>query len=268
MLEGKAERPRGPIGSRAVSGRASVDIDHKRTYSPVRIRARRVPTCAKFALGVVLFGLIAAPAQAADFATDFAQPSRAVQPKFRWWWPNALVDNAEIANEVDQMADAGFGGAEIADVHHPSTSTGLDPAGHGWGTQVGSLTRCRPRFERAKGARDDDPPAAPARTGPPRSRASRPTATAAIKELAYGSPGLSPGTTFSGPAPAAGASRPPAACHAAASSSTSRPPRSRPRATPPTHGLHARRARRCRPTSRSRRRHRQLDRARQTATGS
>ena len=77
----------------------------------------------------------AAPARAAErsFAEQFASPSRDVQPKFRWWWPNALVDNAELANELDQMADAGFGGAEVSDVHHSAT-VALDPAGHGWGT--------------------------------------------------------------------------------------------------------------------------------------
>ncbi|XVU29354.1 glycosyl hydrolase [Actinoplanes sp. CA-054009] len=54
--------------------------------------------------------------------------------KFRWWWPHGLVDPAEIAREIDQMADAGFAGAEIQDVHH-SVRADLDAAGHGWGTR-------------------------------------------------------------------------------------------------------------------------------------
>ncbi|XVV16438.1 glycosyl hydrolase [Actinoplanes sp. CA-131856] len=54
--------------------------------------------------------------------------------KFRWWWPHGLVDPAEIAREIDQIADAGFAGAEIQDVHH-SVRADLDAAGHGWGTQ-------------------------------------------------------------------------------------------------------------------------------------
>lgn len=65
---------------------------------------------------------------------DFAEPPRSVQAKFRWWWPHGLVDPAEIRAEVRQMAEAGFGGAEIADVHH-SVSEPLDPVGHGWGTE-------------------------------------------------------------------------------------------------------------------------------------
>ena len=90
---------------------------------------RRLLTVAVAAVVVVA----PASAQAAGFADSFAAPARQYQPKFRWWWPNALVDNAEIQAELDQMADAGFGGAEITDVHHSATQP-LDPAGHGWGT--------------------------------------------------------------------------------------------------------------------------------------
>src|ERR1700712_5783179 len=75
---------------------------------------RRLLTVAVAAAVVVL----PASAQAAGFADSFASPARQYQPKFRWWWPNALVDNTEIKAELDQMADAGFGGAEITDVHH------------------------------------------------------------------------------------------------------------------------------------------------------
>ncbi len=88
--------------------------------------------------------VLPASAQAAGFADSFAAPARQYQPKFRWWWPNALVDNAEIQAELDQMADAGFGGAEIADVHH-SAKQALDPAGHGWGTPAWQSARRRRR---------------------------------------------------------------------------------------------------------------------------
>src|SRR4051812_45106930 len=143
-------------------------------------------------------GASAAPARA-DFRSDFAQPSRAVQPKFRWWWPNALVDNAEIANEVDQMADAGFGGAEITDVHHSATQP-LDPAGHGWGTQawVDAITAAM-QEAKARGMTIDLtagpswPSAVPSVT---------PDSAGAIKELAYGVATVAAGQTFSGPAPA------------------------------------------------------------------
>lgn len=44
-----------------------------------------------------------------------------------------MVDPSEISNEINQMCAAGFGGAEINDVH-PSITIPVDPAGHGWGT--------------------------------------------------------------------------------------------------------------------------------------
>ncbi|MFJ6130401.1 glycosyl hydrolase [Streptomyces griseoviridis] len=69
-------------------------------------------------------------------AAWFARPPASVRPKFRWWWPDGLVDPAEIAREIDQIADAGFGGMEIAAVHHSiKDKSVLDPDHHGWGSK-------------------------------------------------------------------------------------------------------------------------------------
>jgi hypothetical protein len=149
-------------------------------------------------LTLVAIGAGAVPARA-DFAADFASPPRTVQPKFRWWWPNALVDNAEIQAELNQMADAGFGGAEIADVHH-SAKQPLDPAGHGWGTPAWT-SAVQAALEQAKArgmtvdltAGPSWPSAVPSIT---------PDSPAAIKELAYGIADVAAGQTFTGPAPA------------------------------------------------------------------
>ncbi|MFV2196778.1 glycosyl hydrolase [Nocardiopsis sp. LOL_012] len=78
-------------------------------------------------------GAPAASASPRSFAGAFPDPSAAARAKFRWWWPHGLVDPQEVAREIDQAADAGFGGMEVADVHH-SAEEDLDPAGHGWGT--------------------------------------------------------------------------------------------------------------------------------------
>ncbi|MEU7472126.1 glycosyl hydrolase [Streptomyces sp. NPDC044984] len=81
-------------------------------------------------------GAVATPAAggAGPTADWFAAPARSVRPKFRWWWPDGLVDPDEIAREIDQIADAGFGGAEIAAVHHSIKDKSLlDTARHGWG---------------------------------------------------------------------------------------------------------------------------------------
>ncbi|KUN76360.1 glycosyl hydrolase [Streptomyces griseoruber] len=66
----------------------------------------------------------------------FAHPVRGLRPRFRWWWPDGLVDPDEIAREVDAIADAGFGGAEIAAVHHSvKDKSVLDTAHHGWASR-------------------------------------------------------------------------------------------------------------------------------------
>ncbi|MFI7504052.1 glycosyl hydrolase [Streptomyces sp. NPDC049687] len=66
----------------------------------------------------------------------FAAPAGGRRPRFRWWWPDGLVDADEIAREVDRIADAGFGGAEIAAVHHSlKDKSALDTAHHGWASR-------------------------------------------------------------------------------------------------------------------------------------
>src|SRR3954447_18954045 len=97
------------------------------------------------------------------------------------------------------MADAGFGGAEITDVHH-SISSGLDPAGHGWGTQAW-VDAVQTALERAKArGMTIDLTAGPA--WPSAVPSITPDSPAAIQELAYGIASVAGGQTFSGAAPA------------------------------------------------------------------
>jgi hypothetical protein len=72
----------------------------------------------------------------ADLAKAFRKPGTATAAGFRWWWPHGLVDPQEIAREVDQVADAGFGVLEVADVTHSlrARNIDIDVATHGWGT--------------------------------------------------------------------------------------------------------------------------------------
>ena len=80
----------------------------------------------------------AAPATTAgpDLVRGFARPGTSTAAGFRWWWPHGAVDPAEVAREVDQVADAGFGALEIADVTHSLSARGItiDLEQHGWGT--------------------------------------------------------------------------------------------------------------------------------------
>jgi hypothetical protein len=131
-------------------------------------------------------------------ARRFADPRAEVRPRFRWWWPNGQVDPAEIAREVDQMVDAGFGGAEIADVHR-SMKTGLDVVHYGWGgpnwikAVTAALTQARRR-----GIRLDI-------TVGPSWPAGVPTITpddeAASKEVVHGRTLVAAGGTYDGPLP-------------------------------------------------------------------
>ncbi len=99
------------------------------------------------------------------------------------------------------MADAGFGGAEISDVHH-SSSTGLDPAGHGWGTQAW-VDAMQTALERAK-ARGMMMDFASGPSWPSAVPSITPDSGSAIKELDLRARTITGGQTFSGPAPGAG----------------------------------------------------------------
>ena len=74
------------------------------------------------------------PSAAHGLLSDFASPPLSNRPMLRWWWPHGLVDVDELRHEIDEMHAAGFGGAEIQDVHF-SVEVVMDPEGHGWGTE-------------------------------------------------------------------------------------------------------------------------------------
>src|SRR3954451_9788042 len=74
-------------------------------------RARRLVVPA------VVAAAVAAPS--AQAAVDLARQPAALKdvpmqyrPKFRWWWPTANVDPAELSRELETMKAAGFGGVE------------------------------------------------------------------------------------------------------------------------------------------------------------
>ncbi|HWU22830.1 MAG TPA: hypothetical protein VN088_14940, partial [Nocardioides sp.] len=89
-------------------------------------------------------GATAGPAEAVagsaglpdDLVNAFRKPGTGTAAGFRWWWPEGLVDPDEIAREVDQVADAGFGALEVADVTHSlkARNISIDVARSGWGT--------------------------------------------------------------------------------------------------------------------------------------
>ena len=115
--------------------------------SGARLTRRSLFGAAAATLGTaaVVGGTVATPGAAlaaapAGFPPDleklFRKPGTASAAGFRWWWPHGLVDPAEIAREVDQVADAGFGHLEVADVTHSlrARNIDIDVAANGWGT--------------------------------------------------------------------------------------------------------------------------------------
>ena len=146
-------------------------------------------------------GTASVVASGATPAADwFAAPARSVRPRFRWWWPDGLVDPDEIAREVDQIADAGFGGVEIAAVHHSiKDKSVLDTAHHGWGSRPwrdgveAALRRAARRGLTVDITLGPSwPVAVPGLT---------PDDEAAAKELAYGRAALTAGSSYQGPVP-------------------------------------------------------------------
>ncbi|MFJ9101570.1 glycosyl hydrolase [Streptomyces sp. NPDC102405] len=165
--------------------------------------SRRVVLAAGLTASAALaLGAGASPAGAGTggAADWFAAPARSVRPRFRWWWPDGLVDPVEIAREIDQIAAAGFGGVEIAAVHHSiKDKSVLDTAHHGWGSRPwrdgveAALRRAARRGLTVDLTLGPSwPVAVPGLT---------PDDDAAAKELAHGRATLTGGSTYQGPVP-------------------------------------------------------------------
>lgn len=188
-------------------------MDHTDPSSSTRGIARRTLFgAAAAAAGVVAAAGTAAPVQATPVQgpgptgpgagtarrlfRDFAKPGTATAAGFRWWWPHGSVDPRQIAREVDQIADAGFGMLEIADVTHSlrARDIEIDLTTNGWGTPAwvdGVRAALR------QGARRDvriDITVGP--SWPAAVSTITPDSDAACSELAHGRVDLPGGTTY------------------------------------------------------------------------
>ena len=80
---------------------------------------------------------------APSFGADiFRNPPASLRPIYRWWLPLAAVEEDELRREIDQMAEAGAGGMEVAAMPVPG-DIGKDPAflrEYGFGTSRWSKT--------------------------------------------------------------------------------------------------------------------------------
>lgn len=84
----------------------------------------------------LLLSCVPALAESADapatLAELFLQPDNDSRPMFRYWLPDAAVTEEQLAKEMQEMQDAGFGGVEIA--HVPFSRLLGDLETNGWGT--------------------------------------------------------------------------------------------------------------------------------------
>lgn len=129
-------------------------------------------------------------------------------PKFRWWWPGGYVNPEQIEKDVEAMADAGFGGFEIADVRD-GVQVPMDPKIYGWGSKrwIAGVERALEVAAR-RGLKADITLGAHWPTGMP---GVTPDSPAAAKELVHGLVVLPAGKLFRGPLPEFG--RPPSGLH-------------------------------------------------------
>lgn len=179
--------------------------------TPVRLNRRALFGAAAATLGAAaVVGATGAqvPATAAgtgfpgDLAKLFRKPGTGTAAGFRWWWPHGLVDPVEVAREVDQVADAGFGVLEVAVVTHSLRARGIeiDVAKHGWGSPTW-VAGVKAALARAadRGVRVDI-------TVGPSWPAAVPTITpeddAACNELAFGQADVPAGGTYDAELPA------------------------------------------------------------------
>lgn len=71
-----------------------------------------------------------------DLATAFRDPGSRLRPRFTWWWPGPAVTDTELRAEVREMAQAGFGGAQLFEtpgLAHPPNDP-RPPERFLWGT--------------------------------------------------------------------------------------------------------------------------------------
>ena len=139
--------------------------------------------------------------QPSAYAAGFANPGSEIKPKLRYWWPGAYVmeNPDELVREIRSMAEAGYGGFEIADVWDSISnedSHALDPEIYGYGTEkwnaaiklaLQTAKECGLKVDLTIGPH-----------WPAVSNRITPNDEGAAKELAYGTAILGPGETIDG----------------------------------------------------------------------
>ena len=80
-------------------------------------RGRFLSTIAAVTMSVVVVTPLSAQQTVDQLRKQFASPPADARPMVRWWWFGPAVTKEEIAREIHQMHDGGFGGFELASVY-------------------------------------------------------------------------------------------------------------------------------------------------------
>ncbi|MBN1421317.1 MAG: hypothetical protein JXP34_21265 [Planctomycetes bacterium] len=85
-------------------------------------------TLMPLAFAAVLWPFAGVPAAQPDLASGFADPPASARPRVFWWWLESHVGEAGITRDLEEMAQAGIGGALIFDAASGVEGTPAGPA--------------------------------------------------------------------------------------------------------------------------------------------
>lgn len=149
------------------------------------------------------FGQRPAPWVNYDVPNDFANPTGLARPTFRYWVPDADVDDDVLYSDIKNIHDAGWGSIEVICLENYGIELAVvDPAEFGYGGQ-----KWANRFRTMLQAAEDFNMTVDFALGPTQGASIPildPDSEGMNTELAYGQVNISSGSTFSGILPPPG----------------------------------------------------------------
>lgn len=149
------------------------------------------------------FGQRPAPWIKYDVPNDFANPTGLARPTFRYWVPDAYVDDDVLYSDLKHIHDAGWGSVEIICLENYGIELAVvNPAEFGYGG-----VNWANRFRTMLRAAADFNMTVDFALGPTQGASIPildPDTEGMNTELAYGQMNISSGSTFKGPLPAPG----------------------------------------------------------------
>lgn len=149
------------------------------------------------------FGQRPAPWIKYDVPNDFANPTGLARPTFRYWVPDADVDDDVLYADLKSIHDSGWGSVEVICLENYGIELAVvDPAEYGYGGD-----KWRSRFETMLRVADDLNMTVDFALGPTQGASIPildPNSEGMNTELAYGNVSIASGASFSGALPPPG----------------------------------------------------------------